>query len=87
VFDEHVPFFKRAFVEQQFQPLARGELALAVLGIDALSPPPSRAAARLRSSCSMMSCMNGSPGNRRSTGQFRRSSSRRAATDAATGRP
>jgi hypothetical protein len=36
VLDEHVPFLERAFVEQQLEPLARGELALAVLRGDAL---------------------------------------------------
>jgi hypothetical protein len=36
VLDEHVPLLKRAFVEQQFQPLARGELALGVLRGNAL---------------------------------------------------
>jgi hypothetical protein len=36
VLDEHVPFLERAFVEQQLQPLAGGELALLVLRIDAL---------------------------------------------------
>ena len=34
--DEHVPFLERALVEQQLEPLARGELALAVLRGDAL---------------------------------------------------
>jgi hypothetical protein len=36
VLDEHVPFLEGAFVEQQFEPLARGELALLVLRVDAL---------------------------------------------------
>jgi hypothetical protein len=36
VLDEHVPLFEGAFVEQQFDALARGELALGVLGVDAL---------------------------------------------------
>ena len=36
VLDEHVPFLERALVEQQLQPLARRELALAVLRGDAL---------------------------------------------------
>ena len=35
---EGVVFFERAFVEQHFQPLARGELALGMLHIDALLP-------------------------------------------------
>jgi hypothetical protein len=38
VFDEHVPFLERAFVQQQFEPLARGQLALGVLRVDALLP-------------------------------------------------
>jgi len=38
VLDEHVPLFEGAFVQQQLQPLARGELALVVLGVDALLP-------------------------------------------------
>jgi hypothetical protein len=57
VLDEHVPFFEGAFVEQQLDALARGELALGVLRVDALLPPPRRAAARFFSSCSRMSCM------------------------------
>ena len=32
--DEHVPFFERACVEQQFDPLAGGQLALGVLAFD-----------------------------------------------------
>ena len=35
VLDKHVPLFKAACVEQQFEPLARGQLALFVLGINA----------------------------------------------------
>src|SRR6266851_5078729 len=35
VLDEHVPFLEGIGVEQQFEPLARGELAAAVLGFDA----------------------------------------------------
>ena len=42
VLDEHVPFLEDALVEQELDALARGELALGVLGIDAL-----RAAAEL----------------------------------------
>jgi hypothetical protein len=38
VLDKHVPFFKRAFVEQQLQPLARRQLAFAVLRVYALLP-------------------------------------------------
>jgi hypothetical protein len=34
--DEHVPLFKRAFVQQQFQSLTRRQLALAVLCVNAL---------------------------------------------------
>ena len=36
VFDEHVEFFERAFIEQQFHALAGGQLAAAMLGINAL---------------------------------------------------
>ena len=36
VLDEHVPFLEGAGIEQQLQPLARGELALGVLLLDAL---------------------------------------------------
>ena len=36
VLDEHVPLFEGAVVEQQLDPLARGELALVVLRVDAL---------------------------------------------------
>ncbi len=32
---EHVPFFEGAVVEQQFDALARRQLALGVLGVDA----------------------------------------------------
>jgi hypothetical protein len=35
VLDEHVPFLEGALVQQQLQPLARGELALGVLRVDA----------------------------------------------------
>ena len=35
VLDEHVPFLERALVEQHLEALARGELALAVLRLDA----------------------------------------------------
>lgn len=38
VLDEHVPFFKSAVVEQQLDALARRELALGVLRVDALLP-------------------------------------------------
>ncbi len=38
VLDEHVPLFKGTLVEQHFDALARGELALGVLGVDALLP-------------------------------------------------
>src|SRR5690242_9012055 len=34
--DEHVPFFERTFVEQELDALAGRELALGVLGLDAL---------------------------------------------------
>ena len=36
VLDEHVELLERALVEQQFDALARGELAALVLGLDAL---------------------------------------------------
>jgi 4-carboxymuconolactone decarboxylase len=35
VLDEHVPLFEGSGVEQDFEPLARGELAPAMLGVDA----------------------------------------------------
>jgi len=38
VLDEHVPLFEGAFVEQEFEPLAGGQLALGVLAVDALLP-------------------------------------------------
>jgi hypothetical protein len=34
VLDEHVELLERAFVEQQFDPLARRQLAFGVLGFD-----------------------------------------------------
>ncbi len=36
MFDKHVPFFKRAWIQQQIQPLPRGQLSLAVLGFNSL---------------------------------------------------
>jgi hypothetical protein len=54
---EHVPLFEGAVVEQQLDALARGQLALGVLGVDALLAAAERAAARFSSSWSMMSCM------------------------------
>ena len=36
--DEHVPFLEGAGVEQQLDALARGQLALGVLRLDALRP-------------------------------------------------
>ena len=45
VLDEHVPFLEGAGVEQQLEPLARGELALGVLRLDA--PLAAAAACRL----------------------------------------
>jgi hypothetical protein len=44
---EHVPLFEGAVVEQQLDALARGELALGVLGIDALLAAAQRAAGAL----------------------------------------
>ena len=38
--DEHIIFFEGAFIEQQFDPFACGQLAFAVLGINALLPAP-----------------------------------------------
>ena len=44
--DEHVPLFEGVGIEQQFDALARGQLALGVLGLDAaLAAAQSRAAA------------------------------------------
>ena len=59
VLDEHVPLFEGAFVEQHLQALARGELALVVLRVDALFATAQAGAARFFSSCSRMSCMVG----------------------------
>ena len=56
VLDEHVDLFERAGVEQQLQTLARRQLAALVLRRDSLGPPPARAACRLASSCSRISC-------------------------------
>ena len=38
VLDEHVPFLEGTGIEQQVEPLARGQLAAAVLGLDAARP-------------------------------------------------
>jgi hypothetical protein len=58
VLDEHVPLFEAAFVEQQFQPLARGELALGVLAsMRFCRRRPGGPRRACFSSCSMMSCM------------------------------
>jgi len=38
VLDEHVPLFEGAFIEQNLQAFARGELALGVLRIDTPLP-------------------------------------------------
>ena len=38
VLDKHVELLERALVEKQLDPLARGELAARVLGLDALPP-------------------------------------------------
>jgi len=46
VLDEHVPLFERALVEQQLEPLARGQLALGVLRRDALLATRRRAPRR-----------------------------------------
>jgi hypothetical protein len=51
VLDEHVPLFEAALVEQQFDALARGELALGVLGVDALLAAAQARRARFFSSC------------------------------------
>src|SRR3546814_16223865 len=40
--DIGVEFLERALVEQHVEPLARGQLALGVLGVDALLPAPRR---------------------------------------------
>src|SRR3546814_7907240 len=40
--DIGIEFFERAFVKQHVEPLARGQLALAVLRVDALLPAPQR---------------------------------------------
>jgi len=46
VLDEHVEFLERAGIEQHVDPLARRQLALAVLRLDAALAAPSRAALR-----------------------------------------
>ena len=38
VFDIGIDFLEAAFVEQDIEPFARGQLALGVLGVDALLP-------------------------------------------------
>jgi hypothetical protein len=40
---EHVEFLETALVEQQFDPFARGQLALGMLRLDPRAPPPARA--------------------------------------------
>src|SRR3546814_4314795 len=40
--DIGIEFFERAFVKQHVEPIARGQLALAVLRVDALLPAPQR---------------------------------------------
>ncbi len=57
--DEHVPFLEGAFVEQQFEALARGQLALACAVRRCASGhrPGVRRRACSRA-CSMMSCMS-----------------------------
>jgi len=47
MFLEHVPLFEGAVIEQQFDALTRGELALGVLGVDALLAAAQRRAAAL----------------------------------------
>jgi hypothetical protein len=55
---EHVEFFKAALIQQQFDPLARGQLALGMLRINAALPhPPAGRSARWLSSCCKMSFM------------------------------
>ena len=48
--DEFVEFFEGAFVEQQIDALARGELAGFVFSLAALEPPPASASASRRRS-------------------------------------
>ena len=71
--DEHVPFLEGAFVEQQLDALARGELALAVLRGDAfLAAAEARLARLARLSCWMMSCMAGASSGIGFWNRFRR---------------
>jgi hypothetical protein len=58
---EHVPLFEGAVVEQQLDALARRQLALGVLGVDALLAAAQAARRRFSSSWSMISCMVASP--------------------------
>jgi hypothetical protein len=62
VLDEHVPFFEGAFVEQQFQPLARRQLALGMLRLDALlaaaQPGLLRACSRVVQGCRAWSVLS-----------------------------
>jgi hypothetical protein len=59
---EHVPLFEGAVVEQQLDALARRQLALGMLGVDALlAAAERRPSARFSSSWSMISCMVASP--------------------------
>ena len=82
VLDEHVPLLERAVVEQQLEALARGQLALGVLRVDALL-----AAAEARGGALVLELFDDVVHALVSSvldRQFIRSSSRRAATEAAT---
>jgi hypothetical protein len=57
VLHEHVEFLERALVEQQFDPLARGQLAALVLCLDAGLSAAELGVLATESSFSMMSFM------------------------------
>jgi hypothetical protein len=57
VLDEHVELLERAIVQQQFDALARRQLAARVLRLDALFTAAKAATARRCFNCSRISCM------------------------------
>jgi hypothetical protein len=59
--DVHVVFFEGAFIEQHVDALARRQLALAMLGIDALLAAAEPGLARRASSCSSTARISSCP--------------------------
>ena len=55
--DEHVPFFKRARIQQQFNPLPRRQLAFRMMRIDPLLPAPEFRRGAFSSNWRTISCM------------------------------